>query len=147
MNRIGLALNPTFVAFTPWTSVDGYLRLLTRVAELGLVDNVSPVQYGIRLLVPSGSLILDLPDAPDLFGAFDQTALAHPWSHPDLRMDELQATVIDLVSNADSRRQAFTQVWRAARRLTATDTWPLQPPLDESVPIATVPYLTEPWYC
>ena len=47
----GLTLVPTFVAFTPWTTIDGYIDLLTVVDELGLAANVAPVQWGIRLLV------------------------------------------------------------------------------------------------
>src|SRR5205085_1714933 len=34
----GLAMAPTFVAFTPWTTIDGYLDLLQTIARLGLVD-------------------------------------------------------------------------------------------------------------
>ena len=48
--------------FTPWTTLDGYCDLLHTVQRLDLVDAVAPVQYAIRLLVPEGSLLLDLPD-------------------------------------------------------------------------------------
>ena len=145
MGRIGLALNPTFVAFTPWTSLDGYLGFLSRIAELGLVGNVSPIQYAIRLLIPSGSLILDLPDMAEL--AFDNESLAHQWVHPDPRMDELQETILGIATRTKSRPEAFAAIWRAARGLCADDRWPVDPPIDEAVPLATVPYLTEPWYC
>ena len=58
----GLNLNPTFVAFTPWITREGYADLLRAIAELGLVDHVSPpVQYAIRLLViPRSSRLLEL---------------------------------------------------------------------------------------
>ena len=36
----GLALTPTFVAFTPWITLDGYRELLAFLAEHGLVANV-----------------------------------------------------------------------------------------------------------
>ena len=51
----GIALAPTFVAFTPWTTLDGYIALLQRILELQLVESVPPVQLSIRLLVPEGS--------------------------------------------------------------------------------------------
>src|SRR5215211_6285770 len=49
--ELGLVLNPTFVAFTPWTTVASYIELLAIIHELGLVANVAPVQYAIRLLI------------------------------------------------------------------------------------------------
>ena len=42
----GLALNPTFVAFTPWTTRAGYAAFpARRSCDLDLVDHVAPVQY------------------------------------------------------------------------------------------------------
>jgi radical SAM superfamily enzyme YgiQ (UPF0313 family) len=40
----GLTLVPTFVAFTPWTTLDSYIDLLDVVQNLGLVGNVAPIQ-------------------------------------------------------------------------------------------------------
>ena len=59
----GIALAPTFVPFTPWTTREGYRALLSNVARLGLVDHVAPIQFAIRLLVPAGSRLLE-PAAP-----------------------------------------------------------------------------------
>ncbi len=58
LRAAGIAFAPTFVAFTPWTTLDGYLALLERIADLGLVESVPPVQLAIRLLVPEGSYLL-----------------------------------------------------------------------------------------
>lgn len=149
MRRIGLALNPTFVAFTPWTSAVGYLDLLARIAGYGLVDAVSPVQYAIRLLIPAGSLLMEMPDVAQLVGPFDEVALAHPWRHPDPEVDRLADDVMEIVRSAPAdRRAVFAAVWARARAALAGDAAaPVDPPLDEAVPVATVPYLTEPWYC
>jgi radical SAM superfamily enzyme YgiQ (UPF0313 family) len=46
----GLDLRPTWVAFTPWTTLDDYRRMLDFIAGHDLVDRVDPVQYGLRLL-------------------------------------------------------------------------------------------------
>src|SRR6266446_6020044 len=59
---LGLILQPTFVPFTPWTTLDGYLDLLRVLAEEGLEENVAPIQLGIRLLIPAGSRLLELQD-------------------------------------------------------------------------------------
>src|SRR3989441_9257642 len=58
--EVGLALNPTFVTFTPWTTLQGYLDLLALFYDLDLVENISPIQYAIRLLIPAGSRLLEL---------------------------------------------------------------------------------------
>ena len=58
----GMSLRPTFVAFTPWTTLDDYLELCELIASHHLEDEVDPVQLAIRLLVPPGSLLLDQPE-------------------------------------------------------------------------------------
>src|SRR6185312_17095628 len=85
-----LTLAPTFVAFTPWTSLEGYLELLNTVAELGLEENVPPVQWMLRLLVTTGSPLVDLPEMRPHLRGFDAAALCYRWVHPDPRVDALQ---------------------------------------------------------
>src|SRR3989338_7809664 len=58
----GIALAPTFVAFTPWTTLEGYVALLKRLLELDLVESMPPIQLAIRLLLPQGSLLLERPE-------------------------------------------------------------------------------------
>lgn len=148
---LDLAFNPTFVAFTPWTTVDGYRRFLAELARLELVDNVSPVQYAIRLLLPAGSKLLELPEVAALAGAFDDGALCYPWRHPDPAVDRLQRDVQELVTSGQRagrcRRELFRVVGDAADAaggdpLTAVGASRYQP----RHPV-TIPYLTEPWYC
>ena len=133
-----LPLNPTFVTFTPWTTRAAYLDLLRTIADLGLIENVAPVQYSIRLLIPAGSLLLDLPEVRGLVGAFDPERLAFPWEHPDAAMDELAQEVAVMAQGQGSRREIFERIWTLAH----------QRPFDLALPArATVPYLNEPWYC
>ena len=150
MRALGLTLHPTFVAFTPWTSLAGTRDLLRAIAELDLVDHVSPVQLAIRLLIPRGSLLLELDEVKAVVGPFDGEALVHPWRHPDARVDALQRTLERMVGEStargESRRQIFARAWRMAgmpaeeapRELVAAGA------ADAHAP---VPYLTEPWYC
>jgi radical SAM superfamily enzyme YgiQ (UPF0313 family) len=55
-DEVGLSLTPTFVAFTPWTTLEGYLDLLKLIAGLGLIRSVAPVRLAIRLLIPPNQI-------------------------------------------------------------------------------------------
>ena len=116
MRAAGIALAPTFVAFTPWTTLAGYRDLLERIASLGLVASVPPVQLSIRLLVPDGSRLLELPGMRELLDPFDRSLLGWPWRHPDSRVDRLQARIADLVENGagGTREETFAEAWRLA---------------------------------
>ncbi|MEO8212836.1 MAG: CUAEP/CCAEP-tail radical SAM protein [Myxococcales bacterium] len=98
----GMSLRPTFVAFTPWTTLDDYLELCELIASHYLEDEVDPVQLAIRLLIPPGSLLLDQPELkPFLTGEpFDERSLTHAWRHPDARMDRLCEAVSAVAEEA-----------------------------------------------
>jgi hypothetical protein len=150
LRELGLTLNPTFVAFTPWTTPAGYLEMLSLVRELDLVGNVAPVQYAIRLLIPAGSRLLELPEVQSMVGSFDHSALSYPWQHPDPAMDQLYRRVFRLVqenqSGGESRDALFKRLWQ-----TVLETAPgLEPsPLNGSgwdLSSKPVPRLSESWY-
>ena len=115
MRKAGLALAPTFVAFTPWTTIEGYLDLLETIDELALVESVSPIQLAIRLLLPEGSRLLELPEIRSLAGSLDPAALVHPWRHPDARVDGLQRLLQQLVGR--SLHQPRAQIFDEARAM------------------------------
>ncbi|MGA2369392.1 MAG: CUAEP/CCAEP-tail radical SAM (seleno)protein [Candidatus Korobacteraceae bacterium] len=152
-HEIGLQMQPTFVVFSPWTTLKSYLELLHLLVELDLVDNVSPVQYAIRLLIPDASRLLELEEVQKLVGEFDQQSLMYPWVHADPRVDELQLNVMAAVQKGqslhESRRQIFQRVWDLAHQAYHDSVsehlkiaWS-----DHAPPRASVPFLTEPWYC
>jgi hypothetical protein len=142
LRSLGLALSPTFVMFHPWLSVSRFIDTLALLQELDLVDAVAPVQLATRLLIPSGSLLLELPEVRSLVDDFDPESLAHPWRHPDPRVDELHRQVWDFVAEGEkrgaTRGEIFEQVWEAAVRMRRAS------PVPDG---AGVPYLLEPWYC
>lgn len=146
LREVGIALNPTFVAFTPWITPVGYLQLLATIAELDLIPNIAPIQYAIRLLIPSGSRLLELPEIQRLVGSFDRSALVYPWAHPDSSVDRLQAQVLALVQANQrlSRHEIFERVWELA---IATQHAGGVSPARAAKPRAPIPYLSEPWYC
>jgi hypothetical protein len=147
--KLGMTLIPTFVPFTPWTTFPGYLDLLDVLSEQGLTENVPPIQLAIRLLIPAGSRLLELPEMNSLIGPFDSSALVFPWTHADQRMDALALEISQIVQRGDglklSRTDIFSHIRRAAQALAGNRTPAVsQEPRNKSVP---VPYLDEPWYC
>ena len=87
----GIALRPSLLPFTPWSTLDDYLELLEALEARGWLSHLDPVQLSIRLLVPPGSLLEDDPEIA--FDGRDPAALSWRWRHPDARMDALQARV------------------------------------------------------
>jgi radical SAM superfamily enzyme YgiQ (UPF0313 family) len=145
----GLPFAPTFVAFTPWISLEGYGELLEMVEKLGLVDSVPPVQLAIRLLIPAGSRLLELEEVRRLVGDYDEQGLFHPWAHADPRVDVLQKDIERLVQRPGTMSLPRDESFRQARRLLdrALGRTPAPVGLSRGRPRVAVPYLTEPWYC
>ena len=142
--EVGLGFVPTFIAFTPWTTIFSYCELLRVLAEQGLAASVAPVQLALRLLIPAGSRLLELEDVRTRTEGFDSQALVHRWRHPDPAVDALSARLLQSVDKEQKRgadRMAiFAAVWQEAVGTAL--------PVDYGImPRATVPYLDEPWYC
>jgi len=146
--ELGLTLHPTFVPFTPWTTVDGYLDLLRVIEQQGVIENVTPVQLGIRLLIPEASRMPELEEVRRLVGPFDPQSLAYPWKNAEPRVDALSETVQEIAAAAErqkeSRPATFERIWKAAHAVAGL----LAPPITMSTQSQPgVPFLSEPWYC
>ena len=141
--ELGMTLHPTFVPFTPWTTLDGYLDLLGVLHEQALIENVAPIQLGIRLLIPEGSRMLELEDVRRMIGPFDPQSLAYPWKNADPCLDALSKTVQEIAAGAERRKESrpatFERIWIAAHAAPAIAAARVSQP--------GVPYLSEPWYC
>ena len=136
----GLALSPTFIPFTPWTTRASYRELLETLLDLDLVDHVAPVQLALRLLIPRGSRLLELDDIQSVVREFDEPALLYRWRHPDPGIDALASEALRIAASHGSRRETFSYLWNLASDR------PL-PAGFESRDRAPVPQLDEPWYC
>lgn len=147
-HSLGMTLHPTFVPFTPWTTLESYLDLLKVLHEESLIENVAPIQLGIRLLIPEGSRLLEVETVHNLVGSFDSQSLVYPWKNADRRLDQLSELVQQIASAADlqkeSRSKTFVRIWKAAHEIAGKHIPPLLP---ESKQAAAVPFLSEPWYC
>jgi radical SAM superfamily enzyme YgiQ (UPF0313 family) len=152
----GIFLSPTFVAFTPWTTLDGYAELLDVIQELELIEQVAPIQLAIRLLITNASPLLELPDIQRVVSEFDPSSLTWPWRHADSRVDALQQQVMRRVGN--NPRASRTVLFEAIRDLLeGTESGDASTHRSgsrrESSPHLTlspqraVPILSENWYC
>lgn len=147
LRNVGISLAPTFVAFTPWTTPEGYLDFLRRIVELELIESIPPIQLSIRLLIPEGSYLFNLPQFREKVEDFDSTMLGYPWHHKDPRVDQLQQEIQAWVADAEqktlSRRDTFAHIWRVAHKAAGESAPAL---LDDCVG-HVIPRLSEPWYC
>jgi radical SAM superfamily enzyme YgiQ (UPF0313 family) len=147
LRAAGIALAPTFVPFTPWTTLETYIDLLRHLVDLELVESVPQVQLSIRLLIPEGSYMLKVPGFRAQLAPFDPRVLGYPWKHRDPRVDRLQENIQSWVANAEARhlerRQIFERVWQMAHEASGRPA----PPLPTSNLGPKIPHMSEPWYC
>ena len=142
--RTGLTLTPTFIPFTPWTTLDAYVELLAALEDLDLIHEVAPIQLAIRLLVTADSPLLELPDVRGRVSTYDAASLTWPWTHEDARVDALQRTVMAIVRDgaARSRGDVFADISAVARVASG-----VPPRVAGASRTRAVPYVSEPWYC
>ena len=149
----GLVLQPTFVPFTPWTTLESYSELLDVIRANDLIENVAPIQLAIRLLIPAGSRLLELDDIRGIVGPFDEAALVYPWKNVDARLDrlceELQQTVHAGEKMNRRRTHIFERIEQAAFAAAGVkhDDGTKEATLPIITARAAIPYLNEPWYC
>ncbi len=147
LRETGIDLLPTFVAFTPWTTLAGYRELLQAIIDLQLVENVAPVQLSIRLLIPQGSWLLKLDNLSGVLTGFDPELLGYRWSNPDPRVDALQREIQDWVFRAEAegltRRTIFAGILERACRADGRQA----AVLPDGCAGRPVPRLSENWYC
>jgi Radical SAM superfamily len=128
----GIEIRPSWLPFTPWATIDDVRAILEFVAVHGLVGNVDPVQYTIRLLVPEGSLLLGHLDG---LGPWDARRLTYPWTS---ELDDLQARLAALVEAAGDA--PIPETYDALRREVGLA------PLGLTTVVES-PRLNEPWFC
>jgi radical SAM superfamily enzyme YgiQ (UPF0313 family) len=143
MRAAGLAMSPTFIPFTPWTTRESYREFLRTLLELDLAGEVAPIQLAIRLLIPEGSLMLDLPEVRGMVEPFDHRGLCYPWRNRDRGVDQLCHAIQETIKREERQKTSRLEIFRKIWDLSQTGSFP-------DVPMAarvTIPYLTEPWYC
>ena len=149
----GIALRPTWMAFTPWTTAETFLDLLSFIEDNGLVKNVQPVQYALKLLLPPGSPLIEVIDRPGLLEPFDEKGLTFGWKNPDPRLEPLRREIAQIVekdatpdSNGETvpNELTFARVKQAAKKALSGSS---EPVTVAPQPLKDVPGLTEAWFC
>ncbi|MCU1278701.1 MAG: radical domain protein [bacterium] len=141
LDGAGVPLRPTFVPFTPWTTMDDYLALIDWIEARGMIEHVDPIQLAIRLLLPPGSLLLAHPDTAPYVGALEPAKLSHAWTHPDPRMDRLAHDVFAAVEKGATFAGVRALAEAAAQRPPATE------PIVHKTVRGRPPRLSESWFC
>lgn len=145
----GIEPRPSWMPFTPWTSLQDVADIMDFVAHHDLVPNVDPVQYSIRLLVPQGSLLLS--DSQLRLGRYDPELLSYSWRSADVRVDALQSRLARIAENAAATDEAVDATYLRLRSAVAKAIGgDSAEPIPELVGAASGegrPRLTEPWFC
>ena len=115
LRRHGIELRPSFLPFTPWTTLDDVVDLLDFVADHDLVANVDPVQYTIRLLVPEGSLLEPIMATEARLGPYDPERLTYTWSAGDPAVDDLQTDLAAMVEGAQTAGEPIGRIYGRVR--------------------------------
>jgi len=150
LDAVGVPMRPSLLPFSPWETMESYLELLRFMAEHGMQANVDPVHYGIRLLIPPGSAVLDDPNCArnHWLGELDAETFSWTWTHPDPRMELLARQVSRIAAQGAAAMEpaeaTFAAIWEASHRAAGIEV--------TAVPEARVtrprpPRLTESWFC
>ncbi len=144
----GIDIRPSWLPFTPWTTREDIDAMFRFISSHDLIESTDPVQMGIRLLIPAGSLMLDIEGIHRFLGEYDSEALSHAWTSDDPAMDALAGTLMDIAEEASSGRlstiDTFIRQW-----MTVTDGTDLEAPvvaIDQGATLGR-PKLTESWFC
>jgi radical SAM superfamily enzyme YgiQ (UPF0313 family) len=145
----GIAVRPTFVAFTPWESIETRLQLFEFIDREGLIEHIDAVQYTLRLLIPPGSPLADRPAMQPHLGAFDAAAFGYRWTHPDPRMETLPRDSAQLLREAMAQGASAVETFERlfAQTIAVANAPTRVRPRQTRIGVPRVPHLTEAWFC
>jgi len=154
----GIEVRPSWLPFTPWAKAAEIRAMLDFVVAHDLVENVDPVQYTIRLLLPENSLLLYAPEVKARLENYDNARLSWVWTAEEAGLDDLHKELATLVEAAGSSPGAvssedtFAQVDERLRAYMSSHGKPSgrAGPRRGSCstgPSGPRPRLSEPWFC
>lgn len=140
----GLEVHPSWMPFMPWTTPQHVADIFSFLDRFDLLEVTDPVQLSIRLLIPEGSLMLDVVPLDE----YDADALTYRWVAEDEGARALQAELARLAADgADTDRvplDVLTDMWRASLDAAGHDLDRAQIPAGAT---AGRPRMSEPWFC
>jgi radical SAM superfamily enzyme YgiQ (UPF0313 family) len=150
MEQVGIALRPSLMPFSPWETLASYIALLNFFEDQRLIEQVDPVHFSIRLLVPPGSALLETPNSKQWLRELDAAAFTYKWQHPDSRMDALHQKVAALVEQAERAKSNPVETFFHIKALTLAfigkDLNVARAVENYGTP-RVLPHLTESWFC
>jgi len=87
LRSVGIKINPTFIMFNPWVTLEDIALFHEFVDRNDLDDVIDPIQYETRLHLYKGSPLLKNPSIQAL--SLKEQEFHFDWAHPDPRVDEL----------------------------------------------------------
>jgi radical SAM superfamily enzyme YgiQ (UPF0313 family) len=141
----GIEPRPSWLPFTPWTTVEDVVDILEFVVRHDLIGNVDPVQYTIKLLIPEGSLMLSVPELRLYLGPYDAENLTYTWRAADERTVGLQQRLARLVEHAEGK--TITETFCDIRDAVYGTAGRREPAPLRAGSVEGRPRLTEPWFC
>jgi radical SAM superfamily enzyme YgiQ (UPF0313 family) len=146
LGAVGIAPQSTWMPFTPWTSYQDYLDMLTWIQEQKLIQHVPAVQLAIRMLVPPESALINHPDIDTWLGEMDAENFTYRWAHADPRMDRLQLKIAKFAEEYVDTDPVwmFREIEKIAYEIGGREAPLWQYP---TLGITSPPQLTEHWFC
>jgi hypothetical protein len=145
---VGLDIHPSWMPFVPWTTPADVVDIFRFLDRHDLLTATDPVQMSIKLLIPPGSLMLDVPEVQRALGDLDPAALTYAWTYADPSADELQRTLARMAEEAgdSGKDEADTMVamWTVALDAVGADIGEAQLPAGAT---SGRPRMTESWFC
>ncbi len=150
MEQVGIPLRPSLMPFSPWETLESYITLLNFFEDRRLIEQIDPVHFSIRLLIPPGSALLASPDSKLWLRELDAAAFTYKWQHPDPRLDALHQKVASLTEEAELAKSNTIETFFHIKALTLSIIGK-----DLHIPEAVehygtprvLPHLTESWFC
>jgi radical SAM superfamily enzyme YgiQ (UPF0313 family) len=143
----GIDLRPTLLPYTPWTELSDLPALFDFAERHDLVEEIDPVQYTLRLLIPPGSAILEGDEDRPWLGKLEPEQFGWSWTHPDARVDELWRASSQVAAQGAERGDDSLATYASLRELAFAAAGHAVPPPKAPRVRKKPPRLTEPWFC
>jgi len=140
-----LFIKPTWIPFTPWMLNSDYASMINFIIENELVELTPRIQYGIKLLIPKYSALLE-DDSLDSFDIkYSSDALNHEWEHVDRSIEKLYSMVSELILSSMSHKSPKGQFFQNLCSLVEVIT---HEKISSCTKVSTTRLgSTENWYC
>lgn len=146
LGSAGIHTRPTWLPFFPWTTPSDVADLVEFLDEYRLWTSTDPVQLGIKLLIPEGSLLETHPAMVPFLTSYDPASLTWRWSFQDPET-ELLHKELEAISAAASDCGEEVMETFAAMRSAISASAPDRDWGRIGDPGPSTPRLSESWFC